>query len=78
MMPPNGHEVELEELVNGLGRHLRTSWRRGVPLVLTIGGKPQMLVETLEDLEVVQEVILPSTRGGTASAGEASGRRRGA
>ena len=57
MIEPSTVPVELRALGEDLRTPLRESLESGKPLVVTLGGEPQIVIESIEDLEVVQSLL---------------------
>ena len=55
--PDSSHCVDLDEVGAGISMHLHRAMDAGVNLVVTIGGEPQITLETVEDLEVLHETL---------------------
>ncbi len=54
--------VELATLGEDVRTPLREALESGKPLVVTLGGEPQIVVESLEDFEVIQAMLDATAR----------------
>ncbi len=68
-VPYDFHCVDLDRANSDLSAHLNRALHAGVPLVVTVDGKPQIRLETVEDLEVLHEAA--SGRGMATTTGPA-------
>lgn len=64
--PSQFHGIAIEDVGDQIAAHLHYALRTGTPLVVTVGGEPQITLETVEDLEVLHEAVVAreATAGG--------------
>ena len=58
VVPPPFHCMDLERAGDELSSRLHVALSEGVELVVTVGGRPQITLETVEDLEVLHDALV--------------------